>query len=330
LIILGQALVDYCKRKRAAEEESPLNTVSMNTEDGGGGGSTDSQSSSRSIGSTSHGHSFLLVMLPLGLYTAVFALQDALVLVLNMPPQQFLIVTLCGLAVCGTCSAIATAGIVSTAGLFPLYLDIIPFFSGQALGGVAVALENFVDASVEDPVKYIDQEHCSANQTTVSVSIASIDMAIARTVVGQQAASFDKGGLDHSCSTYHHLDWAVFSYFLAGCFVLLLCLVGYHLIHIYPIRGFRDDYEVVHDGLIHNNSTVEVQNASPCIDVELNDRLQQRERMTGYKDNNQENIMGQISDQAQNDDNHATPETQRSQMKWQYFLLSKDPQLASS
>jgi hypothetical protein len=308
LIILGQALADYCRRKRAAEDESPLNTVSINAEDGGGGGgSADSQGSSGSIGSTGRDHSFLLVMLPLGLYTAVFALQAAFVLVLNMSPQQFLIVTLCGLAVCGTCSAIATAGIVSTAGLFPSHLGIIPFFSGQALGGVVVALANFVAAMVEDPAKYIDQ-HCSANQTIISpVSTESIDTTIARTVVGQQSTALDGESLDHSCSSYQHLDWAVFSYFLAGCIVLLLCLVGYHLIHIYQMREFRDEYEVVHDGPIHNNSTVHVQNASPSIGVELNDRLQQRENVTEYEDKSQEN-MGQLSDQEQNDDNHATRE----------------------
>ena len=80
------------------------------------------------------GHSFWLVMVPLALYMTVFSATDLLVLVPNVPPSTFLAITLVGLALCGTCGAIATAGIVSAAGLFDSHVGINPFFSGQALG----------------------------------------------------------------------------------------------------------------------------------------------------------------------------------------------------
>ena len=85
-------------------------------------------------------------------------------------------------------------------------------------------------------------------------------------------------GPDDSCSSYESLDYAVFSYFFAGCIVLLLCLVGYHWIHQYQNMQHRDDYEVVDDNpLSESISTREVDEISPRIGLELNDRLNQRQ-----------------------------------------------------
>mmetsp|Transcript_19162 Transcript_19162/g.33761 ORF Transcript_19162/g.33761 Transcript_19162/m.33761 type:complete len:473 (-) Transcript_19162:48-1466(-) len=204
----------------------------------------------------------LLVMLPLALYMTVFSIQAVMVLIPNVSPSKFLVVILFGLAVCGTCGAIATSGIVATGSLFPSHIGVNPFFSGQAVGGVAVSLVNFLSATVEDPSAYFN-EHCSTNPQNHSSFATSVIRHELEGAVNDSAAS---------CSPYQTVDWAVFSYFLSGCIVLLLCLVGFYFIHLYKLREFRDEYEVVHDNLAHR----EEDGVSPRIGLELNDRVQQR------------------------------------------------------
>lgn len=192
----------------------------------------------------SAGHSFWLVMVPLALYMAVFVATDLLVLVIDIPPSTFLAITFVGLAMCGTCGAIATAGIVSTAGLFDSSIGINPFFSGQALGGVVVSSANFVAASLEDPSSFFEQR-C-------------------------QGDNYRKLDGEPTCSPYSQHDWAVFAYFLGGCGILFCCLVGYSYISKYQRSEHRDDYEPVQD----NNSEVDEQ--SPRIGLEMNERVQER------------------------------------------------------
>jgi Nucleoside transporter len=277
LIIFGQAVADYCRRKRTAFvndlSTDPLNRNSNgNSPQNSVSGDHGSAASAISGAGAHYDHSFFLVMLPLTLYTGIFSLQAVLVLIPHMLPGKFLMVTLCGLAVCGTCGAIATAGIVSTAGLFPSHIGINPFFSGQALGGVAVSMANFVAATVEDPEAYFEQ-HCSnANGTaTALINLALESTAAAR--IDYAANNLGEDGPNHSCSPYQSLDWAVFSYFVAGCVVLLLCLVGYHLIHTYRMQEFRDDYEVVRDTPLISESEPDGDDVSPRIGLELNDRM---------------------------------------------------------
>lgn len=281
LIIFGQAIADYCKRKRHQSLDdtstNPLNLASdSNSPQNSVGSERHSLSSIRS--SSKFDHSLYLVMLPLALYMAIFSLQAVMVLIPRMTPEKFLLVTLCGLAVCGTCGAIATAGIVSTAGLFPSHIGINPFFSGQALGGVAVSVANFIAATVEDPGSYFE-EHCTTVINGTSEASQSFDgtaTSIAR--ADYSAQNFNGDGPNYSCSPYQSMDFAVFSYFVAGCIVLLLCLVGYHLIHNYRMQEFRDDYQVVHDTPLNMPNRPDLDETSPRIGLELNDRVDTRSR----------------------------------------------------
>ena len=246
----------------------------------------ESNHSSSSNGSTSStgDHSFYHVMVPLTIYATVFSVQAFLVTIPDISPTNFLIVTFVGLAICGTCGAIATAGIISTAGLFPSHIGINPFFSGQSLGGVVVAMANFGAAAVgEDPVDYLDK-HCSSTNQTQEI-IATYNSIISTEI--RRMDLYLPQEEPPSCSPYAARDWAVFSYFLLGCIILIFCLVGYHQIHMYQNMKHRDDYETLHNHEQHglalgenyyNDNVVEVDETSPRIGLEMNDRIYQREQ----------------------------------------------------
>ena len=232
-------------------------------------------------------NSFWTVMVPLGLYMAVFSIQAILVAIPEISPEHFLAVTLISLSVCGTCGAIATAGIVATTGSFPPSVGIGPFFSGQAAGGVAVAIANFAALAIgEDPNEYLEQ-HCepSMNHFEQPLQLGRFSYA-SRTTTQRRLDS------NVSCSSYQNMDWAVFCYFLAGCTVLLLCLVGYHKVNQYEKE--RHTYETVNDN--HNDQqqsnnpsnpySDEIIEDSPRIGLELNERIQQRQQSEISEDEN--------------------------------------------
>ena len=248
----------------------------------------DDQSNDGSSGS-GKSNSFFTVMVPLGLYMVVFSVQAILVAIPDISPKDFLIVILVSLAVCGTCGAIATAGIVATASVFPPHIGINPFFSGQALGGATVAIANFAAIAIgEDPSDYLEQ-HCGPStghfeEAMLAGHFSSISIATARRLES-----------DVSCLPYQNLDWAVLSYFLAGCIVLLLCLVGYHKVHEYESQRHQHTYETVNDRHGHHHNTnssgasysdAEVIETSPRIGLELNERIRQRQQIEASDDEN--------------------------------------------
>jgi len=244
LIILSTIVSDILKKRNRD------NTILLSP-DASGTPSND-PGSEQICGDSSEGHSFWLVMVPLALYMAVFLVTDLLVLVPNIPPKTFFAVTVAGLAICGTCGAIAQAGIISTAGLFNSKISINPFFSGQALGGVAVSLANFAAASMENPSSFWEQ-NCQADNYRIQ-KIRELDSK-------------------PTCAPYAEYDWAVFGYFFAGCFILGSCLAGYSYISKYQRSEHRDDYEVVQDGI------PEMDEVSPRTGLELNERVCERDSL---------------------------------------------------
>eukprot|EP00535_Pseudo-nitzschia_heimii_P002844 CAMPEP_0197185878 /NCGR_PEP_ID=MMETSP1423-20130617/12850_1 /TAXON_ID=476441 /ORGANISM="Pseudo-nitzschia heimii, Strain UNC1101" /LENGTH=429 /DNA_ID=CAMNT_0042637047 /DNA_START=595 /DNA_END=1884 /DNA_ORIENTATION=+ len=223
----------------------------------------------------------------------VFFIQALIVTIPDVAPTNFLIILFSGLALCGTCGAIATAGIVATAGHFPPHMGINPFFSGQALGGTLVAVANFAAIAIgEDPNEYVE-EHCQSsmnhnNELRLNSHVSGLLVATKRRL---------KNKFDDSCSPYKNVDWAVLSYFSAGCFVLLLCLVGYQVIVRYQNTQNRHVYETVHDRhgdedqiiLDEESFSDEVDENSPRAGLELNDRLHQRQQNQSIDNLNNEN-----------------------------------------
>jgi len=287
--------IDLANEPRSENRTNPLDTHSRIIVENDRSNSS-SSSSSGSSGSIKN-NSFYNVMIPLGLYTVVFSIQALLVTIPDISPTKFLVVTLIGLALCGTCGAIATAGIVSTAGLFPSHIGINPFFSGQALGGVAVSMANFADIAIgEDPDDFLEK-HCGSSTNHIEVPILATHLSRVSTATKRRLDN----NFDNSCSPYQNLDWAVFLFFLAGCFVLLLCLVGYHKVHQYQNIRHRNVYESVHDlqgdQRETNSSSVsysdEVDDNSPRIGLELNDRIRQRQEIHSGDDENDENQVEQ-------------------------------------
>mmetsp|Transcript_20644 Transcript_20644/g.44946 ORF Transcript_20644/g.44946 Transcript_20644/m.44946 type:complete len:664 (-) Transcript_20644:224-2215(-) len=276
LIIIGQSFSDYWKKQNSQYlvDDNQSNGSSSNNGSLGGNGS------------------FYNVMVPLALYTVVFFIQALLVTIPDISSIHFLIVTFIGLALCGTCGAIATAGIVSTAGLFPSHIGINPFFSGQALGGAAVSIANFAAIAIgEDPNDYIEK-HCTP--ATNHSQVVNYETNNSIVSIATQRRMDDIHTLleeGQECSTYHDLDWAVLMYFLLGCVVLLFCLVGYNKIFKYQNMSYQDDYETVHD---HHYDRSGIKNASapyvdeigdnsPRIGLELNECIHQQ-RQTQYSD----------------------------------------------
>ena len=224
----------------------------------------------------------------------VFSVQALLVTIPDVTPTKFLIILFSGLALCGTCGAIATAGIVSTAGQFPSHIGINPFFSGQALGGTVVAIANFAAIAIgEDPDQYLE-EHCQSSTNYNSESILDTRVSTLSLATRRRL----KNSFDGSCSPYQNLDWAVLSYFSAGCLVLLLCLVGFQVIlryqntrchHVYDTvhnhHGDQDEINIFDEG----SFTDENDDNSLQGGLELNDRFHQRQQIRSNDVDNDEN-----------------------------------------
>lgn len=152
------------------------------------------------------GHSRRMVYYSLSAYLAVFLLTTALVLVPRIKRSLFLSLTLSGIGICGASMAVTGAGVTAVAAMFPPEIGISSYFSGQAIGGLVVAIANLIAAAAEPPQKFIE-EHCGHNEP---------DSVQHRWLLDQV----------RDCPAYA-IDLASFSYFGLGCFFLLVCLVGF-------------------------------------------------------------------------------------------------------
>lgn len=62
---------------------------------------------------------WLLGIIPFTIYFLVFFVQSIMVLILDIPPNTFLTISILCLALCGSCSVLAQSGIVALAAIFP-------------------------------------------------------------------------------------------------------------------------------------------------------------------------------------------------------------------
>jgi hypothetical protein len=161
-------------------------------------------------------YAWYMVMVPLGLYLAVFLSTTIFVFVESIQPRVFVILTLSGLFICGVCTAVASSGIVGTAGLFDPNVGVNPYFNGQAAGGLLVACANFFASVLDGSKKYLLQ-YCSHNPS-MNDQDTTID------VVGDDSAF---------CSRYSEVSWATAGYFCMSCIILAACMVGYSYVDEY-------------------------------------------------------------------------------------------------
>jgi hypothetical protein len=162
-------------------------------------------------------YTWYMVMLPLAIYLGVFIFTTILVFI-PIPPQIFLSLTLSGLFVCGVCTSVASSGIIGTAGLFEPNLGVNPYFNGQAVGGLLVAVAN-VAATFFDGPSLFRQENCSSSTML-------------------------KGGHtdDITCVAYTQVSWPTVAYFSLGCLILASCMLGYTYIDQYKRLVRRSSY----------------------------------------------------------------------------------------
>ena len=146
-----------------------------------------------------------MVLVPLWLYFAVFALTTLLVYVPEAPPVVMSYVTLIGLFLCGVCTSVASAGIIGTAGLFDADVGVGPYFQGQALGGLFVANMNAATTFFNDPSLY-NENICERFATAKEPNLSD--------------------GL-RVCVPYEQISYSTGAYFGLNCLILLGCIVGY-------------------------------------------------------------------------------------------------------
>ena len=186
---------------------------------------TSSKVSSANTIDTRHSREYIwyMVMVPLAVYLVVFAVTTLLVFFTSIPPQIFLFLTLSGLFICGVCTAVASSGIVGTAGLFPANLGVIPFFNGQAAGGLLVACANLIasvlDGSAHFILQYCTQKSSSETSTTnTNILFDDVNEAIDEETI---------------CIPYEEISLATAGYFSMSGIILVACMVGYNYIDRY-------------------------------------------------------------------------------------------------
>ncbi len=158
---------------------------------------------------TSSRYQMKTVVFPLAVFLAVFVFTSMLVLITSIPPVVFLHMTLVSMAICGSASAVAGAGIIFVTSFFPPQEAVNPFVAGQSAGGVIISAINLITtASSSNP-------HNCHNNTTIPV----------HSVVSQQQQPY-------------HVDFAAFTYFGLCSLILGLCILSYILLERLPVTHF--------------------------------------------------------------------------------------------
>ena len=169
-------------------------------------------------------YTWYMVMVPLAVYLGVFIFTTILVFLPSIPPTIFLILTLSGLFICGVCTSVASSGIVGTAGLFEPHVGVNPYFNGQAVGGLLVAVAN-LSAAIFDGPRSFQVQHCPSQHRSLAA------------VRGTDEKS--------NCMAYSQVSWATVGYFASGCVVLAACMLGYCYIDQYKRLFQRTMYSPV-------------------------------------------------------------------------------------
>jgi len=153
------------------------------------------------------------VLWSLSLYFIMFLLTTIVVLVENIHPDVFLVVTLVCLALFGVCLALAGTGVVAVAGIFPPRVAIAPFFAGQAAGGVFISISNFLTEYALGSPENFWKEHCHGSNNFTSTATTYYADDLWKT----------------DCPPYS-TDWATFWYFSLGCSILAACIIGFAIL----------------------------------------------------------------------------------------------------
>ena len=167
---------------------------------------------------------WFMVIIPLAVYLVVFAISSLLVFLISIPTQVFIFVTLWGLFICGVSTAIASSGIVGTAGLFPADIGVNPFFNGQAIGGLLVACANFVASYLDGSENFLMQYCFNQHSSEASENIISAP---------SENESQESNGETIICIPYGKISFATAGYFSMGGFILTACMIGYNHIDRY-------------------------------------------------------------------------------------------------
>ena len=194
---------------------------------------------------TNYTSTWFMVMIPLVIYLLVFAVTTLLVFFTSIPRQIFAILTLSGLFICGICTAISSSGIVGTAGLFPGYIGINPYFNGQAFGGLLVACANFV-ASIFDG-SHFSLQYCTTIGNSSPFSSDDDDDDNESSTNTNQPIMDDGGGIITTCTPYEEVSLATAGYFTMCIIILAACMVGYNYVDQYKRLVHKNSVRIKDD-----------------------------------------------------------------------------------
>ncbi|MGK3750312.1 MAG: hypothetical protein ACI8RD_002611 [Bacillariaceae sp.] len=222
-------------------------------------------------------YTWFMVMAPLVIYLIVFTVTTLLVFFTSIPRQIFAILTLSGLFICGVCTAIASSGIVGTAGLFPGYVGINPYFNGQAFGGLLVACANFV-ASIFDGSHSLLQ-YC----TTIGNSSQFPSDDDNESSTNQPIILNDGGDTITTCTPYEEVSLATAGYFTMCIIILAACMVGYNYIDQYKRLVHKNSLRIK-DDTTQRLSTIDID-----IDGDSDSYIDDSNNVNDNDDNNSNN-----------------------------------------
>jgi len=226
------------------------------------------------------------ILIPLCIYLLVFILTTSLI---PLPTTLFddnydharilfLSFTLAGVAACGAAGAVASAGLVSFANLFPERVGIQNFVLGQAVGGALLSILNLgsgwwmsggkgdggrkggfwaehcgivigvdgfdADYGVEGSRRSIepwDLTHITWTNPSAQSRMVSetIDTSsFTEEEVDYYLSSIIATDTNSAMCPEYHVDWGAFIYFAIGCVLLLGCICFYAILDRQPITKY--------------------------------------------------------------------------------------------
>jgi len=230
VVILVQHIVDGKKRIKSVKSfilknaAKPLTSLM----------SSMTPASKNGIKHTTDHTTWYMVIIPLAVYLIVFAISTLLVFFLSVPTKVFLFLTIAGLFVCGVSTAVASSGIVGTAGMFPASLGLNPFFNGQAIGGLLVSCANFVASFLDGPDRFVLQYCFDHSSSEVLINKTSVSF-------NNETQAADEGT---TCIPYRQISLATAGYFSMGVLILAACIIGYNYIDRYKNLAKNNTFDV--------------------------------------------------------------------------------------
>ena len=226
VITLTLMMLIMSQRKKSLKEQEPT----LHADERHDHADTDASSDNHN-----HNSQWKRVVTSLSCFLLAMTLTTTLVLIppTIVSPFMFQSISLLSASICGIAGAFIGADMVAFANEFPPKLGIQPFVAGQAVGGVAISVLNYVSFAMESTGAHLFwQDHCVTSNIELLVYYEMAAEAMdAHTLLQKVQRVFP---LEHStaigahsalsCDEAYSIDWGAFSYFLVSTLFLVVCI----------------------------------------------------------------------------------------------------------